>query len=131
MTIALTMIEGIFGAAGRIDGSGANLEFSGGILLQLDEEVATAETDKEITATLDVSEIKAIEIMSTEDVTLEINDGAGGGGSVSLVANKPVLWDENSYYSNLFGTDWTSIFITNSSGSTATITILAVGDPTP
>ena len=130
MTIALTMIEGIFGAAGRIDGSGANLEFSGGILLQIDEVVADSETDLEITATLDVSEVKALAIMSTVDVLLEINDNAGGGGSVSLVANKPLLWDEKSYYSNLFAADWTSIFITTAAGE-ATITILAVGDPTP
>lgn len=130
MSVSLTMIEGCFGAAGRIDGSGANLEFSGGILLQVDEDVADSETDYELTAALDVSEIAAIAIMSTADVLLEINDGAGGGGSVSLVANKPLLWDENSYYSNLFGTDWTSIFITTAAGA-ATIRILAVGDPTP
>lgn len=125
------MVEGIFGAAGRITGSGSNLEFSGSILLQVDEEVADSETDYEITAALDVSEIAALAIMSSEDVLLEINDGAGAGGSVSLVADKPLLWDENSYYSNLFAADWTSIFITNASGSSATITVLAVGDATP
>lgn len=131
MSVTLTLEEAIFGDAGRIAGSGANNTFSGGILLQIDEDVADSETDFEIVAALDVSEIAALGIMSTQDVLLEINDGAGAGGSVSLLANKVLLWDENSYYASLFGTDWTSIFITNASGSVATITVLSVGDPTP
>ena len=128
MAFSLTLLESL---AGGVDLVSATNTFTGSILLQVEEEVATAETDLEITAALDVSEVAAMIILSDQDVTFEVNDGAGAGGSESLLAGVPYVWTNTCYYANTFAADWTSVFITNASGSTATIKILAVGDATP
>jgi hypothetical protein len=99
--------------------------------VNITEDVATAETDKEVDLVMDVSEIAALYINSTQDVLLEVNDGAGTGGSISLVADVPYVWHSSSYHTNLLGTDITAIFITNASGSTATIDMHFVYDATP
>lgn len=96
-----------------------------------DESVATGETDYEINIDLDVSAVKAFFLVSDQNVTFEVNDGAGAGGSLSLVANIPYIWYTNKYDSFTFGTDWTSVFITNASGSTASIQCEAIYDATP
>lgn len=90
-----------------------------------------AGADYEIDLVLDVSEIKAIYICSSQDVLLEINDGAGGGGSLSLKANEPYEWDNLSLLANLLGTDITALFVTNDSGEAATFELECLYDATP
>jgi hypothetical protein len=106
--------------------------FTGTLLTQIDgESVADSETDYEIVVALDVSAIQAIIITSDQDVTLETNSGAAPDDTIALTANNPYVWYTGSYYTNLLTTDITSIFITNASGSTATIDVLALVDATP
>lgn len=103
----------------------------GGVALIDGETVATAETDKEITLALDVSACSSFYLVSDQDVTFETNDGSSPDNSISLLANVPYVWHENSYDSFLLDTDVTSVFITNASGSTATIYCVALFDVTP
>lgn len=124
----LTLAESLTGAQDLLQASNA---FTGTSLLEIDEPVADSETDKEITAALDVSAVKAMMILSDQDVLLEVNDGAGAGGSENLLAGIAYVWYETSYFTNKFSADWTSVFITNASGSTANIQILALTDATP
>lgn len=105
--------------------------YTGTAELKVSEPVADSETDKEIQCAIDVSAIQALLIVSTQTVTLEINDGAGGGGTLALVADEPVVWHVGSVYTNLLAVDVTSIFITNSSGSTAQVSVYTVTDATP
>lgn len=95
------------------------------------ETVSTGQTDYEITFALDVSACKSFYLESTQDVTFETNDGAAPDDTIALKANEPYVWHDTSYDSFLLGTDVTSVFITNASGSTATITCVALFDPTP
>ena len=104
---------------------------SGGAQTSVDEDVATGATDYLITFTCDVSEIQAIYINSTQDVTLETNSGAAPGNTLALVANEPYIWWSTSLLTNLLTVDVTALYITNASGETATIQIEVLYDPTP
>jgi hypothetical protein len=103
----------------------------GGLSLIDGETVATAETDYEINFDLDVSACKSFTLESDQDVTFETNSGAAADDTIALRANEPYVWHVNAYDSFLLGTDVTSVFITNASGSTATIYCVALYDATP
>ncbi len=99
-----------------------------GISLIDGEEVATAETDYELDFDLDVSLCKSFYLESDQDVTFETNSGGAADDTIALKANEPYVWHTQSYDSFLLGTDVTSVFITNASGSTATIYCVALFD---
>lgn len=99
---------------------------------QVLESVATGLTDKEIAFALDVSECVAFLLVSDQDVTFETNSGSAPDDTIALLANVPYIWYEDSYAPFLITADiTTNVFITNASGATATVTIMALYDPTP
>jgi hypothetical protein len=101
-----------------------------GVALIDGEQVATGTTDHEINFDLDVSACKSFFLVSDQNVTFE--DVANGSSVViALKAGVPYVWHEDSYDSFLLDADVASVFITNASGSTATIYCLALYDPTP
>lgn len=120
-----------------IDGSGFSSRKSidsiaAGVNLIDGETVADNQTNFEINFDLDVSACKSFYLESDQDVLFETNSGGAPDDSISLLANKPYIWHTNSYDSFLLGTDiTTSIFITNASGSIATIYCVALYDVTP
>lgn len=93
--------------------------------------VADSETDMLINFAVDVSQIKSIFIVSDQDLTLETNDGSSPDDTLSLLADVPYVWHENSDYTNLLTTDITALYATNASGSAATLDIEALTDSTP
>jgi len=96
------------------------------------ETVATGETDYELNFDLDVSACKSFYLESNQDVTFETNSGAAADDTIALKADEPYVWHTNSYDSFLLSTDITAgVFITNASGSTATIYCVALYDVTP
>lgn len=95
------------------------------------ESVADAQTDAELGFTLDVSACKAFVINSTKNVTVETNNGSTPDDTLTLVANVPYVWHENSEHTFLLTTDVTALFVTNASGAAATIDVEAVFDSTP
>lgn len=119
-----------------VSGSGVTREQTiattqGGVVLIDGETVATAETDYEINFDLDVSACKSFYLESDQDVTFETNSGSAAADTIALKANKPYIWHVDAYDSFLLGTDVTSVFITNTSGETATIYCVALFDATP
>lgn len=105
--------------------------FSGDGQVSLSVSVPDSTTDQLVDLALNVSEIKAVYIVSDQDLTLETNDGSTPDDTLSLVAGVPYVWHENSYYSNLLITDITALYLTNASGATATLELEAVYDSTP
>jgi hypothetical protein len=95
------------------------------------ETVADSVTDQLIVISIDVSQIKSIYILSTQDLTLETNNSGAPVDTISLVANMPYIWTTDSYDTNKLGTDVTAIYLTNSSGATATFDLRCVYDSTP
>lgn len=99
---------------------------------RIDESIADSTTDKEITFNLDISALKAITMSSDQDITVETNDGSTPGDTFSLKADQPFMWNSSDgYFSNPFSTDVTALYVTNSSGSSATFKVEAVEDATP
>lgn len=99
--------------------------------VEIDETVANGQTDKLVTFSLDVSQIKAFELYSDVAVTVETNAvDHSGGNQIVLVAGLPYRWCSDDYNTFLLTVDVTKLYITNASGSTANITIRALYDPT-
>ena len=80
---------------------------------------------------LNVSEIKAIIITADQAILLETHDSGTPADTISLVAGKAYVWYTGSYFTNKLATDITKIYLTNASGSAATVEMEAVYDPTP
>ncbi len=118
------------------DGPGGQVPFSEtftqNAAINLDESIATGQTAYLINIAIDVSEIECIYIVSDKAVELKTNaTGGGANDTINLLANKPLIWEANSYYACPLGTDVTKIYIANSSGATATLRIRGLQDPTP
>ncbi len=95
------------------------------------ETVANSVTDQLLTLSLDVSAVKAFYIVSDQNITIETNNASTPTDTINLVANRPYEWDTDSYDSFLLTADVTAIYLTNASGSTATVYLEAVVDPSP
>lgn len=102
-----------------------------GVALIDGEAVADSQTDYEINFDLDVSACTMFYLESDQDVTFETNNGSTPDDTISLLANTPYEWHANAYDSFLLTVDVTSVFITNASGSEATIYCVALFDATP
>ena len=76
----------------------------------------------------DVSTIVSLAIMSTTAMTIETNSSSAADDSISLVANKPLIWN-TQILATLgtacpFTTDITSLFITNAAAADLTMYVL-------
>lgn len=100
--------------------------WSVGSVAKLEETVADAVTDQEHTIGIDFSALKAFYMVSDQAVTVETNNGTTPDDTFALTANHPVVWKEGD--AAIFTVDVTSVFLTNSSGSTATVKIVAAVD---
>jgi hypothetical protein len=96
--------------------------------------VANGQTDKAVSfGGVDVSQVVAVWMHSDQAVTIETNStNATGGNTISLAANVPLQWCTGAPFSNPLTQDITStVYITNASGSTATVNLRVVQDGTP
>ncbi len=96
----------------------------------ISESIADSTTDGLVAYALDVSQVKNFAMWSDQIILVETNDGTTPADTISLSANQPYLWSAASYEPFLFGTDITALYVTNSSGSAATLNIRCVLDPT-
>lgn len=96
--------------------------------------VATGVGDQLVDLAFTRADVSMIYFHSDQAVTLEFNDGAGTGGSITLAADFPWIWhtDKSDLTLNdVITADVTALYITNASGSTATIKIRVLHDTTP
>lgn len=103
---------------------------AGSVLIDA-ETVANATTDGVIAMPLDVSAVKLFWIESDRNVTIETNNGSSPADTLSLIAGEPYVWHSSSLDAFLLGTDVTNIYVTNTSGATATLYAGVVYDATP
>jgi len=95
-------------------------------------DVPDSSTDLQVNLEIDITQIKAIYIVSTQNVTLETNSGSTPTDTIALLANKPYVWFSDSYFVNKLTADVTTgIFLTNASGSAAVVDIALTHDATP
>jgi hypothetical protein len=112
--------------------------YSADTRIQLDKvAINNGSTNKLVTlAGVDVSEMKALVILATQDMTLYTNDLGTGApdDTLALKAGVPVIWttDSLAVHPKPFTVDITSnIYLTNASGSDGTLSIEIIQDPTP
>jgi hypothetical protein len=91
------------------------------------ESIADEAVDSPIIIGIDVSAVVALFLVSTQDVTLTDGDAV----SISLKANVPYVWTEDSYDSLLFTADVTVLEVSNASGAAATVSLVVLTDATP
>lgn len=93
--------------------------------------IADSTTDGEYNMAADVSTMSYLYIESDQDITIETNDGTTPDDTLTITANNPVIWYTGCFYSNPITTNiTTNIFVTNSSGSTATLYMVVGQDAT-
>lgn len=98
-----------------------------------DGTIATATTDQAVTITCVRAKLQALAILSDKVVKIETNAvDATGGSTIDLVANVPKIWSLalDGLTNCPFGEDVTVMYITNTSGATATIKIRILEDVT-
>lgn len=95
------------------------------------ESVPDAATDQLVNISIDVSAIQMIYILSTQDITLETNNGTTPDNTLALKANEPYIWWTGSLFTNLLTIDITALYLTNASGAAATFDLRCVYDSTP
>lgn len=95
--------------------------------------VNASTTDKQVEMPIDVSEVKALYIHSDQTVTIEYNDNAGAQGSLTVTANKPIIWFTGCGYAitAILAVDVTNFYISNAGGTAATVKIRILEDTTP
>lgn len=130
MSLSYTLVEEIVGpAAGKIRSENS---FSGdGGLSPRQVSIPDSSTDLLVNFACDVSQLQLIYMKSDQDITIETNDGTTPDDTINLKAGKPYVWYTGSYFTNLLTTDVTALYVTNSSGSTATLEIDGIEDSTP
>lgn len=93
--------------------------------------VADSQTDQLCNIAIDVDKVVLFFIVSTQDVTVEANDGSSPDFTLSLKANEPYVWHSSALDSFLCTADVTKFYVTNASGASATVTCYVLQDTTP
>jgi hypothetical protein len=86
--------------------------------------------DQLVALAIDVSQVKAIVILSDQDLLLETNSSSSPAQTLSLKANVPYFWYTNKPVAMVFSTDITALYITNASASAAAFKMEILVDPT-
>lgn len=93
--------------------------------------VPAPSTNLAVALSIDVSELKYLYIVADQVLTLKTNSTGTPANTIVLVAGLPLIWVHNYYYSNpLAAADVTILYVTNASGTAATLQLIALEDPT-
>jgi hypothetical protein len=96
-----------------------------------DGSIATGVTNGEIDIALDVSAIKAMVMYSTQALTVKTNSTSAPDNTISLAAGKQLVWTTDHLDACPLTADVTKFYVTNDSGSTATVKFRFLVDVTP
>lgn len=92
---------------------------------KIEESVADATTNANYLLAIDVSGLQAFGMVSTQALSVFTNAPSTGAPqeTFTLVANVPVIFQDGD--TAIFAGDITSIYVTNASGASADLTIIA------
>ena len=105
--------------------------YTGSGQASVDETIADNTTDGVVDIAINVSEIKLLIMLSDQDMTIKTNSSGAPDDTISLLANVPLIWTSDSYYTNKLTVDVTKLYVTNASGSDASLKIEVLVDATP
>lgn len=91
--------------------------YSASMLTALDETVPANGSTTFSNFDVDVSEVESLFMLSDTDVVVKVNDDGSPDATINLVADKPLIWQNDGYYSNPLGVvDVTSLKVTTPAG---------------
>lgn len=105
----------------------SDVTVSGSQLIAIAETIADSATFDR-TIIIDVSAIKGVYLISSQDVAFHCNTS---DNEIDLVAGIPYIWTTSSYDANQLTVDATAIHVTNASGEDADFEMQIVLDATP
>lgn len=99
--------------------------------VEISESIPDSSTDLEVACALDISQLKSIWIKATGGaLTIETNDGTTPTDTLSLVDGEAIAWEEGDESSLFLSGDVTALFVTNASGASVLLELIALLDPT-
>ena len=97
--------------------------------------VADGQTVFRANLAMDISQLKAVILLSDKTVTLKSNSSGSPDDTLILTANVPLFWyagmSVDASDLNLFDVDTTDFYVANASGAPATIKAWVAQDGTP
>jgi hypothetical protein len=96
--------------------------------------IETAVTNQAVTLSILADELKSIYMVSTQTVTVKTNQTGPEplpDDTLTLTAGIPLTWTNQDGAANPFSEDVSVLYVTNTSGETATIQIRVLQDSTP
>lgn len=107
-------------------------DYEANMVTAIEETIAGAGNQTFSNFDVDVSEVESLIMLCDRDITVTVNDDGSPDATISLKADKPLVWNNDGYYLNPLGTvDVTSIKATLAAGADATLRIEVLQDPTP
>lgn len=98
--------------------------------VSLEESVPDSSTDLQINVNIVENDLTSFALVATQDVTIKTNSSGSPQETISLKANRPLIWGAGGGTKPI-SDDISAFFVTNSSGSDATIKLVAGWDATP
>ena len=124
-------VTGTWGVSGGGLGLSKNVAYSNDEVNTLEVTVNASTTNLEVNCNIDVSQIKIIGMCANGTLTVKTNSTSAPDNTIALVADLPLLWTHNYYFSNPLGADVTKLYLTNAGSSAVVFQLVVLEDPTP
>lgn len=103
---------------------------SAGSLKSISKAIPDSSTNLQVAYTLGFSACKFFKIVADQVLTVKTNSSSVPDATLVLVANEPYIWADGMLGAFLIADDITTLYVTNASGSAATLVIQSLEDPT-
>lgn len=106
----------------------AQQQVQGDVEVAISQVIAPSAADFEILVAVDVSQLKAIVLVASNNCTVETNNSGTPTNTINLLAGKPYIWSTGDYNTCLITADVSKIFLTNGVAAETTFQMLALSD---
>lgn len=93
--------------------------------------ITNGAVNTEVDIVIDVSAVSSLYILTDQALTLKTNSTGAPDDTITLAANKPLIWYSGCGWTNPLTVDVTKFYFSNASGSDATVKVRVLQDTTP
>lgn len=97
----------------------------------LDVSIPGSTTDLRVNVAIDVSQLSHIFLLADGALTIQTNSGGSPDDTITLAANKPLVWYTGCGLACPVTVDVTDFYLTNAGGSTVALQVRIQSDATP
>lgn len=97
----------------------------------IDVTVPASTNDVHVAANIDVSALALVFIVSNQTITLETNSPSAPDETITVTADKPLVWYSGCGWANPLETDITALYLSRAGAGAATVNIRYAYDATP